>query len=449
MSSERHSPLIWIPPLCVAEEIPTAVVTFVSLLMFLQFGVDYVWASCLNALLLLPSVLKSYMRSKLAKAGHFKRHIHQTELLLFCVLMTIALCLKYRGFSVWTVFGLLFLVAWLCAIHDLLGQMYYNRMLYPLQQKFYRQTKIFASQATLVVTYGVLIIFAGFLEIFFRSVRTAWAMESYLVAGAFLVFAVINILTMQNPRVYNPYRYESLLGAFRHELRIVERIRRKPFVVQTVAVYALMLLPQSLLFNTRVFFLLADVTEGGLGCSIQEVGFAQGTVGVIAFSAGLFVGRMLYRTRRGIWPFVVPLTLSPVFYLLMSLHPLRGNMAALCCMTFLTQLCFGFGLNICLPIVQYISGERYRNTIDYLHIPLTALVMLLPMFLSGWLADRLGFRDFFIFTTCTAPASWIALWQSRLPRLFSRTETSSTHSPQTAWNSSPSSCNKQTQTTQI
>ena len=419
----RKNPLLWIPPLCIAEEIPTAMVTFVSLLMFVQFGLDDAQASCFTALLLLPSVLKSYMRSKLRKAGHFKRNIHNTELLLFASLMGIALYINYCHVSTLVLFLLLLLVSLLCAVHDLLGQMYYNRMLYPLQQKLYNKTKIFASQATVVITYGVLIISVGFLEIFFRSVRTAWAMESCLVAGAFLFFVVVNIVVMQNPRVYNPYRYESLLHAVKNELRVVERIRHKPHVLSMIVALALLLLPQSLMFNTRVFFLLADVSDGGLGCSVQDVGFAQGTIGVIAFSVGMVLGRMLYRPEyasRRFWWFVLPLTLSPMWYMLMALTPLPGNMPALCCMTFLAQLCFGFGLNLCISFIRYISGERYRNTIDYLHIPLVALVMLLPMLLSGWMETCMGFRLFFIVNTCCAPVAWLSLILLRIKNVIAQ-----------------------------
>ena len=390
--------------------------------MFVQFGLDNAWASCFSALLLLPSVLKSYMRTKLRKAGHFKRNIHHTELLLLCSLVAIALYINYCKVSAFVLFLLLLLVAQLCAVHDLLGQMYYNRMLYPRQQRLYSRTKIFASQATAVVTYGVLIICVGFLEIFFRSVRKAWAMEGCMAAGVFLLFAVVNILVMQNPRIYNPYRYESLLHAFKNEIRTVERIRRKPRVMRVVGTLFLLLLPQALMFNTRVFFLLASVEDGGLGCSVQDVGFAQGTIGVIAFSVGVVIGRTFYYRRAGrtSWWLALPLTLSPAFYMLMALHPLPGNMPALCCMTFLAQFCFGFGLNQCLAFVRYISGKRYRNTIDYLHIPLVAVVMLLPMLLSGWLADWLGFRLFFIVNTCCAPVAWLSLVLLRIKNVIAQ-----------------------------
>lgn len=388
-------------------------VTYVALLMFVQLGVSNGMASLFSALLFLPWVLKSYLRSKVRNAGYFKVHIHVVEVLLFSALVGTALYFNYWVVNRYILFSILFLTAMLCAWHELLARMYYNRMLYPRQQRLYNGTRIFASLVTVVLTYGVLIIFAGFFEVFFRSMQKAWAMESYLLAGSFLLFILINFIVLKNPRIHNPYHYESLLHAFKNELHIVERIHRKPHALAVILSSTALLLPQSLMFNTRVFFLLAPAEAGGLDCSLQEVGFAQGTIGVIAYSVGLILGRSMQRrfgTRRLHWPMAIVLTLSPVFYMLMSQWPQVGNIWLLCLMTFSAQFCFGFGLNVCMSYVHYISNERYRNTINYLYTPMVAGGMLVPMALSGWLVEALGFSTFFIIDALCAPLAWTVLW---------------------------------------
>ena len=74
----------------------------------------------------------------------------------------------------------------------------------------------------------------------------------------------------------------------------------------------------------------------------------------------------------------------------------------------MAQFCFGYGLNATRPFVRYISGERYRSTINYLYIPLVSLVMLLPMAASGWLVTLLGFHTFFLVDTLLALPAWMA-----------------------------------------
>ncbi len=421
----RHSPWIWIPTLCVAEEIPTAVVTFVAVLMFLQFGASVEMASLYSGLLFLPWVMKSFLRSKVRNQGNFKRHLHIVESLMFVCLIGMALYLNEYRVKVEYLFVFLFVLALLCAWHSLLARMYYNRMLYPRQQRIYDKTKMFASQSTLILTYGVLIIIAGFFEVFFRSYQKAWAMESYLVAGVFLVFCAINYLVLLNPRVHNPYRYESLIGAFKNEMHIVERMRHKKYFTQVIISAFFLLLPQALMFNSRVFFLLASVEDGGLECSVQEVGFAQGTVGVIAFSVGVALGRMLLvkvGRSRMFFPLVASLTLSPVFYMMMSHNPLVDNIVALCCMTLLAQLLFGFGLNVCTLFLKFVSEQRYSNSIDYLYIPLIAGAMLMPMVASGWLVTMLGFKLFFIVNSACAPLAWLVLLSLKTKKILTQND---------------------------
>ena len=176
----------------------------------------------------------------------------------------------------------------------------------------------------MTMTYGVLIIIVGLLEIFFRDIGKAWAMENYLVAGVFLVLMLINIMTLHSPRIYNRYVYESVLDTVKAEIRIIDRIRQQPYITHTVVSLFFLLIPQALMFNTRVFFLLASVDDGGLNCSLQDVGFAQGTIGVIAFSTGIAIGRRAIRKAgeaNMFWPMAITLTLSPFIYMAMAFYP--------------------------------------------------------------------------------------------------------------------------------
>lgn len=411
-SSKRHSPWAWIPALFVAEEIPTAVVSFVAVLMFLQFGASVEMASMWSGLLFLPWVLKSWLRSKVRHRGEYKKQLHVVEGLMFVCLMGVAVYLTECRVQPWVLFVFLFVLAFLCAWHSLLGKMYYNRMLHPRQQAIYNQTMMLSSQSSLVLTYGVLIIVAGFFEVFFRSYQKAWAMESSLVAGVFLVFFAINCVVLDSTRVHDPRGHESLANAMKNEAHLIDRMRHKKYFSRVIISAFFLLLPQALMFNSRVFFLLASVDEGGMECSVQEVGFAQGAVGVIAFSLGAFLGRYLLMKngyKRMFIPLVMSITLSPVFYMLMSHNPLIGNIEALCSMTFLAQLLFGFGLNVCILFVRYVSEQRYANTFNYLYLPLVAGVMFVPMTISGWLVTLLGFKLFFIVNSACAPLAWIVL----------------------------------------
>ena len=377
MKKKQYSPWIWIPSLCVAEEIPAAVVMFVAVLMFLQFGADEGMAALYSGLLFLPWVMKSYLYSKVRKAGSFKRRLHWVELTMFVCLMGIAVYISEAKVRAWLLFVFLYVLSCLCAWHELLSRMYYARMLEPREQRLYGNTKMVSSQMALVVTYGVLIIVAGFFEVFFRSYQKAWAMESSLVAGGFLVFCVLNLVVLPHLRVPQPYRYESVADTVKNEWHIVSRIRQKP----------------------HIFPILLSL-------------FLQGTIGVLAFSIGIALGRALMRrcgNRSMFGMTAVVLTLSPVPYMLMARQPQLDNMFLLCCMTFVAQLFFGFGLNVCRVYVPYISEQRYRNVTNFLYLPMVASLMVVPMAVSGWLCSELGYSTFFKLCVAIAPLAWVLL----------------------------------------
>src|SRR5574344_1824967 len=152
VNHKQHNPWLWIPSLCAAEEIPSAVVMFVALLMLLQFGADEVMAAFYSALLFLPWVTKSYLYSKVRKAASFKRNLHICESLLFLCLMGIAVYISEAHVCPWVLFLFLFVLSLLCAWHELLSSLYYSRMLYPRQQQLFTNTKLLSSQMALVVT---------------------------------------------------------------------------------------------------------------------------------------------------------------------------------------------------------------------------------------------------------------------------------------------------------
>ena len=406
----------WIGTLFAAEGIPASIVTYVAVLMFLQTGTSPALVTCYAGLLFLPWVLKSFLRKRVRSIGHFHRQLQGMELAIVAVMMALAFAFLRRTYTDIYLFGCLFLLSLLSAWHELAARMYYERMLRPHWQRLYNTAKILASQSAVVLTYGALIMCVGALQVIYRRIPRSWNEGCYLMAGVMLLLGLCHLFTLRRPHVPDIRTHGSALEAVRDEIKVIDRIRQKPRWWQHVMVLGLLLLPQSLMFYSRVLFLYLPKTEGGLGCTMQEIGFAQGTIGVIAFSVGLLLGRQLLYwlgEERLRWWFAIPLGLSPLVYLLMTFEA-PSSLMMLCVATFQAQFLFGFGLNAVMHFVRYISGERYRNTINYLYIPLVATVMFVPMALSGWLVTVLGFRTFFLIDVLTAPIAWIVMLKLKI-----------------------------------
>lgn len=408
-------------------------ITFVSLLLFLQTGNTPALSVCFSSLLFLPWVLKSFLREKVRRRAHFRRALQWSELLLVVCFALLGFALNpstylfsYMGLTTGSgvgLFLLLFLLSLLTAWHELAARMYYERMLRPRLQRLYNGPKIFVSQVMVVCTYGLLIILVGNLQVLCRSILMAWSMGMFVTAIALSLFFVYHLLVLRPCPVGDNGRNGSMLQAVRTELHIIERIRQRPRWYCSVVLLFFLLIPQSLMFYSRVLFFLIPEADGGLGRSIQDVGFAQGVVGVIAFCLGISLGRhytlgtMGDHGRRAIPWLMCLLTVSPFVYLVLTY--LSGfTLIQLSVATFLAQFCFGLGLNACHPFIHEISGGRYRNTINYLYVPLVAVIMLLPMMLSGWLCGVMGFRNFFWVDALSAPVAWgvIFLFRKYLPQ---------------------------------
>jgi len=410
-TSKTHNPWLWIPSLFAIEEILLAFIFYVALLLFVQFGATYTQATLLQGFILLPWVVKSFFLQAIRQMGHYRRWILIAQFLSFLTLSTTAFYLNnihlhFRYIALW-----LFLLSVLTAWHTILSSLYYERMLFPRQQRLYNKTKRVVSSVTTIVTYGLLIFFVGFGEIFFRSINRAWGLACYLLAGVMLIFLIANFFLLKRPHVFCHYPKSSLKASVQQEQEYLEKSAFRQHGHYLLLVSFFLLLPQALMLCQRLFYFLAPEENGGLACSLQEVAFAQGTIGVLAFIVGKALSRWLIH-RFGAKVFAVLaviLTLSPVFYWQMTCAPHTESMLAFCLLTFSAQFCLGLGLYTLLPAIRQVTKDRHRNTSNMLYVPLVILLMLLPMMLSGKLADALTFRQFFLLDALCAPLAWLFL----------------------------------------
>ena len=382
-------------------------VTYVALLMLLQLKMAPAEATFLSALLFVPWVLKSFLRPWVRRVGRFGQVICLIETLLSAALFLLALAFPLGAVAV---FPALLLVSLLCAWHELVARMYFESMLRPSFQRLLTVPKLVSSQAAVIFTYGALIFLVGTLQVYFRQmIRYSWSIGCYVAAGIFLLFAFYHLVSLSRSSSGRVIPGVSR-QAGRHDFRQRMGTKHTSAAMNgswlgALFVLLFLLLPQGLMFHARVLYLYDTHARGGLQCTMQEIGFAQGTVGVIAFSLGIALGRLLinrYSFRRLFWPMAVCLVLSPFVYWGMTMSP-PDALWKLCLCTMSAQLLFGLGISICRYPISTISGNRYRNTINMLQIPLVSTVLFVPMAVSGWLTDRLGYDVYFQVNALSAP----------------------------------------------
>ena len=397
-SSQEATKGAWFLTLFAAEEIPAAMVTYVALLMLLQLGLAPAVATFCSAMLFLPWVLKSFIRPWVNRVGNLKRMLHVTEALLFGSLLLLAFAFTQGPVLV---FLALMVVSLLCAWHELAARFYYERTLRPAFQRLFTTPKLIVSQVAVIFTYGALIFLVGTLEVYFRQIRYSWSLACYVAAGIFFFFAFLHLGTLKGQRAKGKEQEKG----YEEQETLSPRRASCSLPLAPCFILFLLLLPQALMFHARVLYLFDAQVKGGLQCTMQEIGFAQGTVGVIAFSVGIALGRRLisrFTLQRLFWPMAVCVVLSPFVYLGMTVRP-PESLWMLCCCTMTAQLLFGLGLGVCRLPISAISGFRYRNTINMLQIPLVSAALFVPMAVSGWMVEQLGYGTYFLVNALSAP----------------------------------------------
>lgn len=402
MKACKHTPFLWIPSMYVAEEILSAMVFYVFILMFFQTSPNQFFDLTLFGVMLtlLPWTIKGWLYKKMKSSDRVfcYQMICQIVLLVLMLIMSFTLCDVLKFFFLKVFFFPC--ISILTAFHQTLSAIIYERALSTREQALYRRTKNISINITDVITYGVIIIVVGLMQISLRKMDLAWsimlAVVTCVYAAAFIIYGFCR------PR-------KSDLN---ESSPISENQMGVGFCWRHYLLLGIMLLPQALLFYSRVLFLLEHTSNGGLGCSLQELGFAQGTVGVAAMVCGAALGRRLLHTckdRQQCQNFLsLCLSLSPAFYMLMALHPLVGNLTMICVMTFFAQLCLGIGVYACSPIIDTLFGDNYRNATNQLYIPAIIICMILPIAFSGLMVDLLGFKHFFIVDALTGMLAFVA-----------------------------------------
>ncbi len=396
--------------------------------MLLQMGLTPAMATLCSAILFVPWVLKSFMRPWVSRVGHFRLVLHLIEALLSVSILLLAFSF---GLGPVAVFLALLLVSLLCAWHELAARMCYESSLRPAYQRLLTVPKHICSQVTVIFTYGALIFLVGTLQVYFRQmIRYSWSLGCYVATGLFLLFGFLHLIGLQGVksedlrmknRSKQSEKQESESSSnsllFLDSLEPRRSFNERSTLHSSLLILFLLLLPQALMFFTRVLYLYSKHVQGGLQCTMQEIGFAQGTVGVIAFSLGIAIGRRLirrYTLQRLFWSMALCIVLSPFVYLGMTLCP-PESLWELCCCTLTAQLLFGLGIGVCRLPISAISGTRYRNTINMLQIPLVSVVMIVPMAISGWMVEQLGFDTFFLINALSAPVCLLGvflLWKT-------------------------------------
>ena len=386
----------WVPTLYFAEGFPYVLIVTISVIMYKQLGLSNADAALYTGWLYLPWVIKPLWSPFVDLVRTKRWWVLTTQFILGAGLAGIAFIIPTSHFLQWTL-AIFWLLAFSSATHDISIDGFYMLGLDDSRQAFFAGIRNTAYRIATIAGQGGLLMLVGFIEKRTGSSVRAWSI-AFIIAGVLmLLLAFYHSFAMPHAEASNSstLTVRSLLRGF---IDTFISYFRKPYILRALLFILFFRLAEAQLTKICPLFLLDSPEAGGLGLTTDQVGFAQGTIGVIGLLAGgILGGAAISRGGLGkwLWPMVMAISIPDIVYVILSFLPTQNLWIISSCI-FIEQLGYGFGFTGYTLYMIYFSRGGQKTSHYAISTGIMALGMMLPGMFSGSLQQAMGYRSFFI-----------------------------------------------------
>jgi MFS transporter, PAT family, beta-lactamase induction signal transducer AmpG len=422
MKRVRH-PAAWVTTSYLAEGIPFAMVTWVSATMFKDLGYSDGQITVSTASIGIAWTLKPLWAGFLDMYRTKKFWVLLTEFILCGLQACVALALHLPNFFT-LVIGALWILAFASATQDIVIDGVYITALTKAEQATWIGVQGVCWNGGRVFGNAVVVGIAGALKAAGHDVKTAWTeamIISALTMGGLGVYHSFVLPTGSLKR--RPSGAKEIFGEFWDEVKTF--FQKKSILGMLVFVF-LYRSGEGFLLQEAPLFIQSPLSAGGLGLTLLQKGLIDGTMSTIWGSiagilAGLFIAR--FTLKRTLFFLALCMNVPHLCYIFLSHavspdRPLPLTVVALLVSTEKFGYSFGFTGNMLYMMQQLAPGtfnNKYKMTHYAFATSLMDLVLIPTQASSGWLADRMGYRHFFIFVLVASIPSVIAAWKAPFP----------------------------------
>ena len=393
----RDAAWAWVPTLYFAEGLPYIAVMTLSLVMYKRMGISNTEVALYTGWLNLPWVIKPLWSPFIDLLRTKRWWIVAMQVLVGAGLAGIAFLIPADCFFQSTL-AVFWLMAFASATHDIAADGFYMLGLSPHRQALFVGIRSTFYRIATIAGQGLLIMFAGYLEKSERGIPYAWSMTFLVMAGLFLALFVYHAFVLPRPDSDRPAANVSARGLLREFLLTFRSFFQKEGIGVALLFMLLYRFPEAQLAKMSIPFLLDPLSEGGLGMTTEQIGFTQGTVGIIGLTTGGILGGIAV-ARNGLkhwlWAMVWAISLPDLVYVYLSYFPETSLLWVNVCI-FIEQFGYGFGFTAYMMYLIYFSRGTHSTAHYAICTAFMALGMMLPGMAAGWLQEQLGYRLFFI-----------------------------------------------------
>lgn len=391
-----RSPWAWIPTLYVAEGLPYFAVNVLTVMMYTNLGVGLAEMAFYTGWLYLPWVIKPFWSPFVDLFKTKRLWTIAMQLLMALTMAGVAFLLPVSWYFSATLVCF-WLMAFCSATHDIAADGYYMLELTAHEQAAYVGVRSTFYRIASVIGQGGLVMLAGHLEKTGPSIAAAWQTVFAILSVFFLLVTVWHTYAMPRPASDRPVAGVTARTIVRDFGMTFVTFFRKPHILTALAFMLLYRLPEALCIKIVQPFLKAPLSEGGLALSTTEIGFVNGTVGVVALLAGGIIGGLVIARdglKRWLWPMALSLTLPCFVYCWLAMAQ-PDNFALVCSAVGIEQFGYGFGFTAFMLYLIYFSRGESQTSHYAFCTAFMALGMMLPGMAAGWLHDTFARFDLF------------------------------------------------------
>ena len=400
---KRTSPWAWVPTLYFAQGLPYVAVMTISLIMYKRLGISNTEIAFYTGWLNLPWVIKPLWSPFVDLIKTKRWWITLMQLLIGAGLAGIAFTIPTEHFFQLTL-AVFWLMAFSSATHDIAADGFYMLGLDNREQALFVGIRSTFYRIATIAGQGLLIMLAGYLETSTGDIPFAWSITFMVLAGIFLSTWVYHKFVLPYPDSDAPAKSLAASHILKEFWQTFISFFQKRQAKVAILFMLLYRFPEAQLAKLSIPFLVDPISEGGLGLTTEQIGFVQGTVGIIGLTLGGILGGIAvsrHGLKRWIWPMVCAISIPDAVYVFLSYaQPESLSMINLC--VFIEQFGYGFGFTAyMLYLIRFADGEH--KTAHYaICTAFMALGMMLPGMAAGWLQEMMGYQLFFIWImVCT------------------------------------------------
>lgn len=386
----------WVPSLYFAEGLPYVLVVLVSTVMYRQLGLSVVDVALYTSWLYLPWVIKPFWSPFVDLIKTKRWWLLLTQFILGAGLAGVGLTLNATNFFRWSL-TIMWLLAFSSATHDISIDGFYMLGLDEGEQSMFVGIRNTAYRIAMIAGQGGLLMLVGLFEKMFGSIVRAWSLGLMISGGLMILLWLYHSYILPHPAAdrVRDISGKNLLKEF--GMTFVSYFK-KPYIIPALLFILLFRFPEAQLGKIAPLFLIDTATRGGLELTTGQVGFAQGTLGVIGLLLGGILGGLTlsrYGLKKCIWYMVAAISVPDLVYVYLSWAPTH-NMALVSTCVFIEQMGYGFGFTAYTLFLMYFARGDHQTSHYAISTGIMALGMMLPGMISGMLQEMMGYRTFFI-----------------------------------------------------